>query len=122
MEVYREILPESYLLILADDVPPSFEREHALDYALRRAARSGKSSVWVDCSHLHHLPPDAAELLAYYHDRLARHGMSLVLCHLTEDVRLELQALTAAPLPVVSTLLDAERYCHGPASFRRFAS
>ena len=112
MEVYREILPESYLLILADDVPATFTQEDALDYALRRAARSGKSSVWVDCSHLQHLPADAADLLAYYHDKLAEHGMSLVLCHLNDTVRKELQALQHSPLPVVSTLLDAERYCH----------
>lgn len=118
MEVYREILPESYLLILADDVPASFEREDALDCALRRAARSGKSSVWVDCSHLQHLPTDAADLLAYYHDKLAEHGMSLVLCHLTDAVRAELEALNRRPLPVVSTLLDAERYCHRPRAIR----
>lgn len=121
MEVYRELLPESYLLILADDVPASFEREDTLDFALRRAARSGKSSVWVDCSHLQHLPADAADLLAYYHDKLASHGMSLVLCHLNDTVRDELQALTHSPLPIVSTLLDAERYCHQPRPVR-FAS
>ncbi|OON68001.1 STAS domain-containing protein [Hymenobacter sp. CRA2] len=118
MEVYREILPESYLLILADDIPPSLDHEEALDRALRRAARSGKSSVWVDCSHLHHLPPDAAELLLYYYRKLTRHGMSLVLCHLNETVQAELERLTTARLPVVSTLLDAERYCHLPANRR----
>ncbi|GAB2969599.1 hypothetical protein GCM10027048_45600 [Hymenobacter coalescens] len=121
MEVYREILPESYLLILADDIPPSLEHEDALDRALRRASRSGKSSVWLDCSHLHHLPPDAVELLAYYHQKLASHGMSLVLCHLTDTVRAELENLTTAPLPIVSTLLDAERYCH-QSGLRRYAS
>ncbi|RTQ49289.1 hypothetical protein EJV47_14205 [Hymenobacter gummosus] len=121
MEVYREILPESYLLILADDIPPTPDQEDSLDRALRRAARSGKSSVWVDCSQLQHLPPDAAELLTYYHRKLTSHGMSLVLCHLTDTVRTELQHLTSAPLPIVSTLLDAERYCHRPQA-RRFAS
>ncbi|UOQ53266.1 STAS domain-containing protein [Hymenobacter cellulosivorans] len=113
MEVYREILPESYLLILADDVPVSPENEDdALDRALSRAARSGKSSVWVDCSHLHHLPSDAAELLTYYYHKLSKHGMSLVLCHLSDGIRLELTALAPSlSIPIVPTLLDAETYC-----------
>jgi hypothetical protein len=120
MEVYREILPESYLLILADDLPSGVEEdEDALDRALRRASRSGKSSVWVDCSHLHRLPPNAADLLAYYHGKLAKHGMSLVLCHLTAEVRIELEALHATLPPVVPTLLDAEKYCHQELLNRR---
>ncbi|AYA38512.1 STAS domain-containing protein [Hymenobacter oligotrophus] len=122
MEVYREILPESYLLILADDIPANVDDEDALDRALRRASRSGKSSVWVDCSHLHHLPADAAELLGYYYQRLSRHGMSLVLCHLNADVRAELESLTATPLPVVETLLDAEKYCHQELQNRRLSA
>ncbi|MCR5888651.1 hypothetical protein LRS06_12920 [Hymenobacter sp. J193] len=122
MEVYREILPESYLLILADEVPAS-PREEALDWALRRAARSGKSSVWIDCSHLTHLPPDAAELLTFYYHKLHKHGMSLVLCHLSGEVRAELEAL--APIlhpPIVDTLLDAEHYCHQLQAVQRQAS
>ncbi|UYZ58971.1 STAS domain-containing protein [Hymenobacter latericus] len=122
MEVYREILPESYLLILADDIPTTVDDEDALDRALRRASRSGKSSVWVDCSHLHHLPPDTAELLGYYYQRLARHGMSLVLCHLNAEVRAELELLSATPLPVVDTLLDAEKYCHQELQNRRLSA
>jgi anti-anti-sigma regulatory factor len=121
MEVYREILPESYLLILADDIPPTPNHEDALDRALGRAARSGKSSVWVDCSHLHHLPPDAAELLTYYQRKLNSYGMSLVLCHLTDTVRAELQQLSSTPFSIVSNLLDAERFCHQPQP-RRTAS
>ncbi|MCB2376116.1 STAS domain-containing protein [Hymenobacter sp. BT635] len=113
MEVYREILPESYLLILADDVPSSTDQEDdALDRALSRATRSGKSSIWVDCSHLHHLPPDAAELLTYYYHKLSRHGMSLILCHLSDDIRQELLGLAPTlNVPIVPTLLDAEKYC-----------
>ncbi|MCB2407144.1 STAS domain-containing protein [Hymenobacter lucidus] len=113
MEVYREILPESYLLILADDVPTDTDPEDdALDRALSRAARSGKSSVWVDCSHLHHLPSDAAELLTYYYHKLSKHGMNLVLCHLSDDARQELASLAPSlSVPIVPTLLDAEKYC-----------
>ncbi|TGE27083.1 STAS domain-containing protein [Hymenobacter metallicola] len=120
MEVYREILPESYLLILADDVPTSPDHEDdALDRALSRAARSGKSSVWVDCSHLHHLPSDSAELLTYYYHKLSKHGMSLVLCHLNDTVRQELTVLTPSlNLPIVPTLLDAEKYCQQHVNLR----
>ncbi|TGE21980.1 hypothetical protein E5K00_17145 [Hymenobacter aquaticus] len=121
MEVYREILPESYLLILADDVlSPDEQEDDALDRALSRAARSGKSSVWVDCSHLHHLPSDAAELLSYYYHKLSKHGMSLILCHLSDFTRQELQALVPAlNVPIVPTLLDAERYCQQPMNLHR---
>jgi anti-anti-sigma regulatory factor len=114
MEVYREILPESYLLILADDVPtaPDLVDDDALDRGLSRAARSGKSSVWVDCSHLHHLPSDAAELLTYYYHKLSKHGMHLVLCHLSTAAQQELLALAPSlSVPIVPTLLDAEKYC-----------
>jgi hypothetical protein len=120
MEVYREILPESYLLILADDVPASSGSEDdALDRALSRAAKSGKSSIWVDCSHLHHLPSDAAELLSYYYHKLSKHGMSLILCHLSEAVQRELTALAPTlPLPILPTLLDAEKYCQQDVTMR----
>ncbi|GAA4376870.1 STAS domain-containing protein [Hymenobacter koreensis] len=110
MEVYREILPQSYLLILADDAPEHPAQDEALDWALRRAVRSGKSSVWVDCTHLHHLPPDACKLLTYYYNKLNKHGMSLILCHLSEEVRQELESLSIIHPPIVATLLDAERY------------
>ncbi|TYZ09660.1 hypothetical protein FY528_10495 [Hymenobacter lutimineralis] len=119
MEVYREILPESYLLILADEVPAA-PHDGALDWALRRAARSGKSSVWIDCGHLTHLPPDAAELLTFYYHKLQKHGMSLVLCHLCPEVRLELEALVPVlHPPIVDTLLDAEHYCQQQAVQRQ---
>lgn len=120
MEVYREILPESYLLILANDVPASPDHaDDALDRALSRAARSGKSSVWVDCSHLHHLPSDAAELLTYYYHKLHKHGMNLVLCHLSDTVQQELAALAPTlHVPIVPTLLDAEKYCQQHVNMR----
>lgn len=112
MEVYREILPDSYLLILANDVPEAAEDDNALDWALRRAARSGKSSVWVDCSHLDHLPPNAAELLTFYYQKLHAHGMSLLLCHVNPNVQRELESLVPSLRPpIVKTLLDAEQYC-----------
>ncbi|KAA9338592.1 hypothetical protein F0P96_07125 [Hymenobacter busanensis] len=121
MEVYREILPNSYLLILADDLPDQIEHDDSLDWALRRAVRSGKSSVWVDCSHLHHLPPDANQLLTFYYNKLRKHGMSLILCHLNDTVRQELETLSAVHPPVVPTLLDAEQWCNQEMLARKTA-
>ncbi|WP_157547461.1 STAS domain-containing protein [Hymenobacter sp. DG25A] len=122
MEVYREILPESYLLILANDVPETQQDANALDWALRRAARSGKSSVWVDCSHLDHLPPNAAELLTFYYHKLHKHGMNLVLCHVSSPVQQELDSLVPALRPpIVNNLLDAELFCQQEHSTRRIA-
>ncbi|WP_400193541.1 STAS domain-containing protein [Hymenobacter sp. B81] len=121
MEVYREILPNSYLLILADDLPEHTEQDDALDWALRRAVRSGKSSVWVDCTHLHHLPPDAGQVLTYYYAKLRKHGMDLVLCHLNPEVLQELEKLSAVHPPVVPTLLDAEQYCQQQLLLRQSA-
>ncbi|RYU84312.1 STAS domain-containing protein [Hymenobacter persicinus] len=112
MEIYREILPESYLLILVDEALPTAPSETVLHQALSRAARSGKGSVWVDCSSLHQLPAHAAALLTRYGRKLNRQGVSLILCHLSEAVRKELltQDPALAPL-IVPTLLDAQQYC-----------
>ncbi|SHI68252.1 hypothetical protein SAMN02745146_1376 [Hymenobacter daecheongensis DSM 21074] len=112
MEVYREILPESYLLILVDDVAPATDADQALLHALSRASRSGKVSIWVDCSYLQHVPGHAAELLARFGRKMNRKGISLVLCHLSEAVRRELVAQDPALAPlIVPTLLDAQQYC-----------
>lgn len=112
MEVYREILPESYLLILVDEVPPTTDSRKALSQALSRAARSGKASIWLDCSNLHQLPGQAPELLHHYCAKLRRRGISLLLCHLSEAVGRELLAqqpgISAFMVP---TLLDAQQYC-----------
>ena len=110
MEIYREILPESYLLILIED--RSHPEEYGLARALRQAARSGKPSVWVDCSALHHLSTRALSLLLGYYQRLRRRNTQLVLCHLTDDVQDSLKGTPpAACPPIVSTLLDAALYC-----------
>ncbi|GAA3922480.1 hypothetical protein [Hymenobacter algoricola] len=112
MEVYREILPESYLLILVDDIPPRADADQILHKSLRRAAHGGKASVWVDCSNLRQLPGHAAELLRRYRLRLGQRGISLILCHLSEEVcqALLTQDASLSSL-VVPTLLDAQRYC-----------
>jgi anti-anti-sigma regulatory factor len=113
MEVYREILPESYLLVVADDTLLSDdEPEKPLRKALSRAARSGKISIWIDCSQLEQLPPQTAEMLARYCRKLDKQGISLILCHLSEA----LGQLLLAQVPelsgcVLPTLLDAEQHC-----------
>lgn len=110
MEVYREILPESYLLILADDNEPAGSSQ--LSYALRRALRSGKPSIWIDCSHLHNLSFSTLRVLLRYYRRLQERHIPLVLCHLDGPVGQLLAKLpTALRPPVVPSLLDAERYC-----------
>ncbi|WP_261989901.1 STAS domain-containing protein [Hymenobacter puniceus] len=110
MNVYREILPDSYLLILSgsatsDDLP-------SLQQALNRAASSGKTSVWLDCSALASFPTAALRLLSDYYLRFQSRRLSLVLCHLTDNVAAMLQMLPWAQRPpVVATLLEAAMYC-----------
>ncbi|SMB95212.1 hypothetical protein SAMN00120144_1889 [Hymenobacter roseosalivarius DSM 11622] len=111
MEIHREILPESYLLILAED--HTHPEEYGLARALQQAARSGKPSIWVDCSSLRHISGRALALLTSYCQRLRRRNTQLVLCHLAEEVQDSLKDTPeAACPPIVPTLLDAELYCH----------
>ena len=110
MEVYREILPNSYLLMLIS--PTDSADDGQLACALRRAYRSGKHSIWVDCSQLQHLPVSFLPVLVRYYQRLRRRQIPLVLCHLGEAAQHCLNGLpTALRPPVVISLLDAEHYC-----------
>ncbi|RSK50980.1 STAS domain-containing protein [Hymenobacter rigui] len=124
MEVYREILPDSYLLILTEAQLPAAEAQ--LTEALRMASRSGKPSIWVDCSQLHSLSFSALRVLARYYRRLRKRQIPLVLCHLGNETHQLLAKLpTALCPPVVPSLLDAERYCqhvHPLAGHQRLAS
>ncbi|GGE99678.1 STAS domain-containing protein [Hymenobacter cavernae] len=110
-EVYREILPESYLLILAPE-------HHTLGsvplaQALYGAAHSGKPSVWVDCSNLQQLSSRTCQVLLHYYQQYRQRGINLVLCHLEPEVEQALvQACPTGPPPIVPTLLDADQYCH----------
>ncbi|WP_324674958.1 STAS domain-containing protein [Hymenobacter sp. GOD-10R] len=110
-EVYREILPESYLLILAPE-------RHTLGsvplaQALFGAAHSGKPSVWIDCSELHQLSTHTCQVLLHYHQQFTKRGIQLILCHLEPAIEQELvDASPAQPPTIVPTLLDADTYCH----------
>lgn len=106
--VFHEILPESYLLILASGPSPDFEV--ALARQLRRAVRSSKPEVWVDCSMLTRLSDEAARLLWSAHYQLQEQFARLVLVHVGEAVQKTLLAQHLGPMPrIVPTLLDAAR-------------
>ena len=106
--VFHELLPESYLLILAPgSEAPS---EMALARQLRCAERSGKPEVWVDCSLLSELSGEAARLLWDAHYQLQEQFARLVLVHVAEPVRQVLLAQHLGPMPrIVPTLLDVAR-------------
>ncbi|QNP52084.1 hypothetical protein [Hymenobacter qilianensis] len=107
LDVHREILPESYLLILAPDSHTPDEEK--LSRALFRASRSSKRAVWVDCSLLQHMPAEAIELLLAYAYHLRCQERRLVLCHVPEEVQHHFLHLDAASQPLmVASLLDAD--------------
>ncbi|TGE24782.1 hypothetical protein E5K00_06140 [Hymenobacter aquaticus] len=107
LDVHREELPHSYLLVLA---PASTEvDEIKLTRALHRAARSAKQAIWVDCSLLDHLTPEAIDLLLAYAYLLHGQDRRLVLCHVPDVVRHHFLDLDAESQPlVVPSLLDAD--------------
>jgi anti-anti-sigma regulatory factor len=106
--VYHELLPDSYLLILAPG--REHEPETGLAHWLKRAQRSGKPAVWVDCGMLSSLSSEAIRLLWNSHYQLQEKQMQLVLVHVPERVRRELLEQELGPAPcIVPTLLDAAR-------------
>ena len=107
LTVYRDNLPDSYLLILATE--RQARDPHALARALHRAGRSGKSSVLVDCSLL--APSDATAdtvlLLRAYHETFAGQGIHMVVAHASNELRQCLVGSVSKPGPVlVDTLVD----------------
>jgi anti-anti-sigma regulatory factor len=106
--VYHELLPDSYLLILAPG--HEGEGEVGLAYWLKRAQRSGKPAVWVDCGMLNSLSNEAVRLLWSSHHQLQEKHSQLVLVHVPERVKRELLDQELGPEPcIVPTLLDAAR-------------
>lgn len=106
--VFHELLPDSYLVILAPG--PAGPSEVALAHRLRRAGRSGKPEVWVDCGMLTELSGEAARLLWDAHYQLQEQFARLVLVHVAEPVKRVLLAQHLGPTPrMVPTLLDAAR-------------
>ncbi|WP_324670919.1 hypothetical protein [Hymenobacter sp. GOD-10R] len=106
LDIQREILPDSYLLILAPD--STSPDEIKLSRALHRASRSNKKAVWVDCSLLEALSEDAIDLLLAYAFHLRCQNRRLVLCHVPDQVRHHFLNLDSASQPLlVASLLDA---------------
>jgi hypothetical protein len=92
LTVFRESLPESYLLVVASR--PHAGDPHALERALHRAGRSGKPAVWLDCGLL--APRDVTRetclLLRAYHEAFARMGIRLTVAHAPADLQQGLSA------------------------------
>lgn len=110
MLVYHELLPEAYLLVLAANPTPNPAAEAELAEQLRRAARSGKPAVWVDCRLLPRLSRPAARLLWACHYRLRRRQARLVLCRVSAPLAQALEQAGPGPateLCQVSTLDEA---------------
>jgi anti-anti-sigma regulatory factor len=109
MVICHEILPASYLLVLASTTAGTAEAELAAHLA--RACRSGKPAVWIDCRLLHTLSATGAWLLWACHKRLHRRQARLVLCQVTTLVEQQLRAVLAGAgvtLQIVPTLEEAE--------------
>ncbi|WP_160328167.1 STAS domain-containing protein [Solirubrum puertoriconensis] len=88
MDVYHEILPDRYVLLLTESpVSANGTAADTLARCLLQAWRSGKTSVWVDCSRLHHLPANARDLLLRYQKRLGRRSVKLVLSKPNAEVQ-----------------------------------
>lgn len=108
MQIYREILPNSYLLILVE-TKARLTDVGLLRDALRRAGRSGKDSVWIDCSGVSVLKPSLLSVLMCYAEWLHRRHIDLIVCHPpTTFTGASLEQACAGSLLVANSLLDAE--------------
>ncbi|MCC3154982.1 hypothetical protein Q3A66_17555 [Hymenobacter sp. BT770] len=116
LTVYCDQLPKSYLLILASERQATDPR--ALARALHRAGRSGKTSVWVDCSllALADATPDTGLLLRTYHEAFAAQGIEMVVAHASTELRQCLVGSRSKPGPaLVDSLVDASNFKLLPA-------
>ena len=106
LDVHRELLPDSYLLIVAPETTDA--PEHKLARGLHRATRSGRRLIWVDCSLLKEIPNEAIDLLLAYDYHLRHQGRELVLCHLPESALSYFSGMAANERPALAAnLLDA---------------
>lgn len=113
--VFHELLPESYLLRLLPG--PANEPERALKHTLRRACRSGKPAVWVDCEQVADLPQEALDLLSSCHRQLRQQRMQLVLVHASEALRQHLlRQQRGSGLCFVPSIGEAVRQSSAPHS------
>lgn len=88
MNVYHEILPDRYVLLLSDSTPSAASAApDSLARCLQQAYHSGKTSVWIDCSRLQSLSAAARDLLLRYRQRLGRRSVRLVLSLASPNIR-----------------------------------
>jgi anti-anti-sigma regulatory factor len=107
LEVHRELLPNSFLLILSPDIGCD-DNEVKLTRALHRASRSDKYAVLVDCSLVECLNEDAVDLLLAYSFMLHAQNRCLVMCHVPDPVRHHFLHLDEPSQPLLAlSLLDA---------------
>jgi anti-anti-sigma regulatory factor len=106
LDVYREVLPNGYLLILSPEA--SSTDEVKLSRALHRATRSEKQAILIDFSLVDNLSEEAIELLLAYAYMLHAQDRRLILCHVPQPVQHHFIYLDAASQPLlVPSLLDA---------------
>ncbi|ALD21119.1 hypothetical protein [Hymenobacter sp. DG25A] len=106
LDVQRELLPDSYLLIVAPETTDA--PEHKLARGLHRATRSGRRLIWVDCSLLKEIPIEAIDLLLAYDFHLRQQSRELVLCHLPESALNYFSGIAPTQRPALAAnLLDA---------------
>ena len=106
-DVYRETIPNGFLLILSPD-SAGHDGEVKLTRALHRASRSDKRAVLVDCSLVEQLTEEAVDLLLAYAYLLRAQSRRLVLCHVPNAASHHFMHVDVASQPMlVSSLLDA---------------
>ena len=116
LKVYRELLPNGFLLILSPDLA-CLSGELKLTRALHRASRSDKRAVLVDCSLVERLTSEAVDLLLAYAHMLRAQSRRLVLCHVPNAVTHHFLHLDAASQPLLaSSLLDAVQEIEFPVT------
>ncbi|GAA4384976.1 STAS domain-containing protein [Hymenobacter koreensis] len=103
MQVFHEILPDRFVLLLADDLPATDSATGSLERCLLQAWRSRKPSVWVDCSRLQALAAEHLAVLLRYHERLRRRGSELILLCLSQPLQQAFNNLTADARPTMLT-------------------
>lgn len=118
MRVYREILPNSFLLILTGS-GESVMAPLLITDALETACCSGKTSIWIDCSQVSQLSAGLLSLLEHYTVQLLRLGITLVVCHPPDSL---VAARPEVELLLAPSLLDAELQCRSAAMLHRSAA
>ncbi|TGD80781.1 hypothetical protein [Hymenobacter wooponensis] len=106
LDVYREVLPNGFLLILSPEASSSDEVK--LSRALHRATRSDKQAILIDFSLVESISDEAIDLLLAYAFMLHAQDRRLILCHVPQPVQHHFIYLDAASQPLlVPSLLDA---------------